>query len=293
MKNMYRRFLIVSLALLGGSSCIRNRDYIYLQSPAEKAYWDTSPLKAHKLRKAQEKMRIQDSSVFVPNEVPEEYIVQSGDILKIDIRGFDEKVNQLFNLFLAQNMNVGGLAASGGDPYFMFGYVVTDSGTVDLPVMGRIRLGGLTMTQAQAAVQGELDRYFEKAYVRVALGGIRFSVLGQVRNPGKFTVMQNRLTILEAVAQAGEIMPDADRRRVKLIRQYPSGSQIVTLDLTDRRLLESSYYFIRPNDMLIINPLRVRELGTGLTAQQSMGAVLTAISLLVNSILLYNTLRNL
>jgi len=88
-------------------------------------------------------------------------------------------------------------------------------------------------------------------------------------------------------------MPDADRRRVKLIRQYPNGSQILTLDLTDRHLLESPYYFIRPNDMLIVNPLRVRELGTGLTAQQSMGAVLTAISLLVNSILLYNTLRNL
>ena len=284
---------LMLLLLLAASSCIRNRDYIYLQSPAEKAYWDLSPLQSKSLRRAQQAIKAQDSAVFVPNEVPEEYIVQSGDILKIDIRGFDEKINQLFNLFLAQNMNVGGMAASGGDPYFMFGYVVTDSGTVDLPVMGRIRIAGLTMTQAQAAVQTELDRYFEKAYVRVALGGIRFSVLGQVRNPGKFTVMQNRLTILEAVAQAGELVPDADRRRVKLIRQYPGWSQIITLDLTDRKLLESPYYFIRPNDMLIVNPLRVRELGTGLTAQQSVGALLTAISLLVNSILLYNTLRNL
>ena len=97
MKNLFRYFLICSMFLLGATSCIRNRDYIYLQSPAEKAYWDTSPLKSKRLRQAQEKMRIQDSSVFVPNEVPEEYIVQSGDILKIDIRGFDEKVNQLFN----------------------------------------------------------------------------------------------------------------------------------------------------------------------------------------------------
>jgi polysaccharide export outer membrane protein len=68
---------------------------------------------------------------------------------------------------------------------------------------------------------------------------------------------------------------------------------VVVLDLTDQDLLKSPYYFVRPNDVIYVAPLRVREWGTGLNAQQSMGTVLTAISLLVNSILLYNTLRNL
>jgi len=111
--------------------------------------------------------------------------------------------------------------------------------------------------------------------------------------PGKFAVMQNRMTVLEALATAGELRPEANRRRVQLIRQYPGGSRVVTLDLTDRKLLESPYYFIRPNDVLYVAPMRVREWGTGITAQQSLGTVLTTISLLVNSILLYNTLRNL
>jgi polysaccharide export outer membrane protein len=286
--------LLLLLFVAGGSSCIRNRDYIYLQSPAEKAYWGTSPLKSKSLRRARTAMLSQDSQVYMPYLEPEEYLIQFNDILRVDIKSFDEKANQLFNAFTMQNIQMGSvLAQGGGDPYFMFGYTVSDSGYLDLPVLGKIMVAGMNVVQAQDAVQKEIDKYFTQGFVKLALGGIRFSVMGEVLRPGKYTVMQNRLTILEALATAGELKPEANRGRVQLIRQYPGGSRVVTLDLTDRRLLSSPYYFVRPNDVLYVAPLRVRELGSGLTAQQSMGTILTAISLLVNSILLYNTLRNL
>ena len=285
---------LVLLVLLGSSSCIRNRDYVLLQSPAEQAYWETSPLRRNQLRKAAEALRIQDSGAFVPYRDPEGYLIQFNDILRVDIKSFDEKTSQLFNAFSAQNMQMGAMGAQGGgDPYFMFGYSVDDSGYLELPVLGRLKVSGLSISQAQAAVQAEIDKYFTQAFVKLGLGGIRFSVMGEVLRPGKFAVMQNRLTVLEALATAGELRPEANRRRVQLIRQYPGGSRVVTLDLTDRKLLESPYYFVRPNDVLYVAPLRVRELGSGITAQQSLGTVLTTISLLVNSILLYNTLRNL
>ena len=285
---------LVLLALLGGSSCIRNKDYIYLQSPAEQAYWETSPLRRNQMRKAAEALRMQDSGSFVPYMNPEDYLIQFNDILRVDIKSYDEKTSLLFNAFSAQNMQMGSMAAQGGgDPYFMFGYSVDDSGYLELPVLGRLKVAGLSINQAQASVQAEIDKYFTQAFVKLGLGGIRFSVMGEVLRPGKFAVMQNRLTVLEALATAGELRPEANRRRVQLIRQYPGGSRVVTLDLTDRKLLESPYYFIRPNDVLYVAPMRVREWGTGITAQQSLGTVLTTISLLVNSILLYNTLRNL
>ena len=285
---------LVLLVLLGGSSCIRNKDYIYLQSPAEQAYWETSPLRRNQMRKAEDALRNGDSAVFVPYRDPEDYLIQPNDILRVDIKSFDEKTTLLFNAFSAQNMQMGGMAAQGGgDPYFMFGYSVNDSGYLELPVLGRLKVAGLSINQAQALVQAEIDKYFTQAFVKLGLGGIRFSVMGEVLRPGKFAVMQNRLTVLEALATAGELRPEANRRRVQLIRQYPGGSRVVSLDLTDRQLLESPYYFIRPNDVLDVAPMRVREWGTGITAQQSLGTVLTTISLLVNSILLYNTLRNL
>jgi len=283
------------LVLAGmATSCVRNRDYIYLQSPTEKAYWDASPLKSKSQRKALKAMQAADSSVFVPYLDPEEYLLQFNDILRVDIKSFDDKANQLFNAFNSQNINMGGMmAGQGGDPYFLFGYSVDDSGYLELPVLGKIKVVGKTILQAQAAVQKEIDKYFTEAYVKLGIGGIRFSVMGEVLRPGKYTVMQNRLTLLEALANAGELQPDANRRRVQLIRQYPGGSRVVVLDLTDRNLLASPYYFVRPNDVIYVAPLRVRELGTGLTAQQSMGTLLTAISLLINSILLYRTLSGL
>jgi polysaccharide export outer membrane protein len=286
---------LVLLVLLGGSSCIRNKDYVLLQSPAEQAYWETSPLRRNQMRKAAEALRIQDSGSFVPYQEPEGYLIQPNDILRVDIKSFDEKTNILFNAFSGQNMLMGGGGSSqgGGDPYFMFGYSVDDSGYLELPVLGRLKVSGLSINQAQASVQAEIDNYFTQAFVKLGLGGIRFSVMGEVLRPGKFAIMQNRLTVLEALATAGELRPEANRRRVQLIRQYPGGSRVVNLDLTDRKLLESPYYFIRPNDVLYVAPMRIREWGTGITAQQSFGTALTAISLLVNSILLYNTLRNL
>jgi polysaccharide export outer membrane protein len=284
------------LLLLAGlaSSCVRNRDYIYLQNPSEQAYWETSPLRSQRLKKARQTMSLRDSSAYLPYQNPEDYLIQMNDILRVDIKSFDEKTNQLFNAFNTQNVQMSGnMALSGGDPFFMTGYTVDDSGYLELPVLGKIALLGLTVQRAQNRVQKEVDRYFTEAFVKISLGGIRFSVMGEVLRPGKFSVMQNRVTILEAVASAGDLKPDANRRRVQLIRQYPGGSRVVVLDLTNQNLLTSPYYFVRPNDLIYVSPLRVRELGTGLNAQQSMGAILTAISLLVNSILLYNTLRNL
>jgi polysaccharide export outer membrane protein len=285
---------LLLVLLLAGSSCVRNRDYIYLQNPSEQAYWETSPLRGQRLKKARQNMSLRDSAAYLPYQNPEDYLIQMNDILRVDIKSFDEKANQLFNAFNTQNVQMGGiLAQGGGDPFFMFGYSVDDSGYLELPVLGKIPLVGLTVLQAQNRVQKEVDRYFTEAFVKISLGGIRFSVMGEVLRPGKYAVMQNRLSLLEAVATAGDLKPDANRRRVQLIRQYPGGSRVVVLDLTDQNLLKSPYYFVRPNDVIYVAPLRVRELGTGLNAQQSMGTILTAISLLVNSILLYNTLRNL
>jgi len=285
---------LVLLVLLVGTSCIRNRDYVLLQSPAEKAYWETSPLRRSQMRKAEDALRNGDSAVFVPYRDPEKYLIQFNDILRVEIRSYDEKANQIFNNALGQQqMMGGGMMMAGGDPFFFFGNPVNDSGYLDLPVVGAIKVSGLSLEQAQRQVQAQIDKYFSQVFVRVTFGGIRFAVMGEVRNPNKFVAMQNRLTVLEALSMAGGPLPEGNRRRVQLIRQYPGGSRVVYLDLTDRSLLESPYYFVRPNDVLHVTPLRVREWGTGITAQQSMGTVLTAISLLVNSILLYNTLRNL
>jgi polysaccharide export outer membrane protein len=219
------------------------------------------------------------------------YKIQYNDVLKIDIKSFDVEATKLFNAFEG-NSRMNGMIQN-GDPYYMFGYTVDDSGYVELPVIGKILLVDLTTDQAKLRVQAEVDRYFAGAYVSVNIGGVRFAVLGEVNRPGKYVVLQNRLTILEALANAGDLNAIANRKEVRIIRQYPTGSEVITLDLTRRDLMTSPHYLIRPNDLIYVQPLKVREFGTGVTGQQTLSTILASVSLLLNSILIYNTLVNL
>jgi polysaccharide export outer membrane protein len=259
--------LLLSFVLLS-SSCVRNKNFILLQTQEPTT-----------------------DSTFYTLQRGSIYKIQYNDVLKIDIKSFDVEATKLFNAFEG-NARMNGIIQN-GDPYYMFGYTVDDSGYVELPVIGKILLVDLTTDQAKLRVQAEVDRYFAGAYVSVNIGGVRFAVLGEVNRPGKYVVLQNRLTILEALANAGDLNAIANRKEVRIIRQYPTGSEVITLDLTRRDLMTSPHYLIRPNDLIYVQPLKVREFGTGVTGQQTLSTVLASMSLILNSILIYNTLVNL
>jgi polysaccharide export outer membrane protein len=121
------------------------------------------------------------------------------------------------------------------------------------------------------------------------LGGIRYSALGEFRRPGKFVVLQERMTIFEAIANAGDLNTIAKRDEVMLIRQYPDGTKIHRINLNDRQIIASPYYFIQPNDQLYVEPMKVREVGSGENAAQSL---LLFTSILTTGLLLINLLTN-
>lgn len=266
------KMLLVLFCSIGylGTSCVRNKDYIYLQS------------------------KEQTDSVFVKYSKIPEYYIQYNDILKVTIKSIDTKADNLFNLYanMNMNMNMGGQGGQAGDPFYMIGYSVDNEGMVNIPVLGKVLVRGLTIEGARIRIQTEVDKFFNGAFVNVQIGGIRYSLLGEVSRPGKYTVLQDRLTILEALAQGGDLNTVANRHEVQIIRQTPDGAHIVKIDLTDRDLIASPYYFIRPNDVIYIQPLKAREYGTGLTAQQTLQTVVLSISLLVNTVLLYDRLIN-
>lgn len=263
-KNLW---LYSLLLLVLGSSCVRNKDYIYLQSQ-EKA-----------------------DSVFVAYSKIPEYFIQFNDVLRVTIKSVDPKVSELFNLYGNVNMNMGAQAAQAGDPFYMIGYPVDDKGEVNIPVIGKVLVRGLTVEQARDKIQTEVDKFLNGAYINVQIGGIRYALLGEVSRPGKYTVLQDRLTIFEALAQGGDLNTVANRHEVQIIRQFPDGAQVVKLDLTKRDIIKSPYYFIRPNDVIYVQPLKARELGTGLTAQQTLQTIVLSVTLLVNTILLYERLQ--
>jgi polysaccharide export outer membrane protein len=140
----------------------------------------------------------------------------------------------------------------------------------------------MTLEEVRILVENEIKTYVtSEIFVRVKLGGIRFSSLGEFRRPGKYVVLQDRLTIFEAIAQAGDMTTVAKRDEILLIRQYPEGTRIHRINLNDRQIVKSPFYFIQPNDQIYAEPLKVREVGAGDSSAQTIALVISSVTAMV------------
>lgn len=226
------------------------------------------------------------SGELIPYDV-DEYRLQFNDVVDVTMKTTSAELNEILQVNNAEApiRNMGGL--NSGDIFFLNGYTVDSDGFVDLPLVGEIKIVGMNVKEAKLAIEEKLKKYILKDnyYVRVRLGGIRYSALGEFNHPGKFTVLQNRVTIFEAIANAGDMTTVAKRREVHLVRQYPEGVKTHTVDLLNDKIMESEFFFIRPNDMIYAEPMKVKQLGTGMTFAQSFQlalSVITAVVLIVS-----------
>lgn len=181
------------------------------------------------------------------------YRLQTGDVLSIKVQSVQPALNDMFNVTSGQYIQ-------NGDPGNLFasGYSVDETGTIALPTMGRLKVGGLTVEETQLLVQKEVARFMREANVVVKLTSFKLTILGEVRAPGRYFVYNSQATVLEALGMAGDLTEFGNRTNMKLIRQTPKGSEVVLLDLTDPELLHSKYYYLLPNDALYVEPMKAR-----------------------------------
>ncbi|TNE78954.1 MAG: sugar transporter [Bacteroidetes bacterium] len=262
------KFLGLSLlAVFLLHSCVPNKKIIYLQ--------DTN-----------------NSTDTLYQVQPNDYRLQKGDLIGIDVKLATS--NPALKELFAQSQNNRSMQAGvqgGGDIYYMTGFVVDDSGFVDVPVIGKVLVEGKNIFETDNAIQAAFDAYLDNVFITVRFGGLRYSVLGEVRKPGKFVVLQNRMTIFEALANAGDLTDIAKRQEVRVIRQYPQGTQIHTINLLDEKLISSPLYYVQPNDVIYVEPLKIRALGTGATGLQTLQAVVTAVSAITTTLALIRLLQ--
>ncbi|MCF1750134.1 polysaccharide biosynthesis/export family protein [Mariniradius sp. RY-2] len=239
----------------------------------------------------------QDQNAFSLGEMVnsqfEEYLLQYNDVVEINIKTPDPLLNQMFDInssgasSMGGRMMMGGMM-NGGDIFYLSGYTLNDEGFVELPVLGKFKLVGLTADQAKELIEKELEKIVrgEDNFVRVRLGGIRYSALGEFARPGKYTILQNRVTIFEAIANAGDLTVTAKRDNIMLIRQYPEGSKVHRINLNHKEIMTSDFYFLRPNDMIYAEPMKVREIGTGVTLLQTTQLLISLVTVIL---LVYTT----
>jgi polysaccharide export outer membrane protein len=231
MKKVPALFLKKGLILLLGASllwsCVPVKRIRYLQNP-----------KDQKEAKAE----------FQNPESPE-YLVHKGDNLYIKVNALEDKNNYFDDPGSANNY----YTESG---IYLNSYTVNDSGYVEFPLIGKVMVDKLTIVQIQKVLQAKVNDYIKNTVVIIKLANFRISMLGEFRNPGKYVVYQDKINIFEAIAMAGDMTDFARRDKVLLLRQSEKGVKTYRLNLNDNSLLQSEFYFLMPNDMVYVEPIK-------------------------------------
>ncbi|MCB0763345.1 MAG: polysaccharide biosynthesis/export family protein [Flavobacteriales bacterium] len=182
-----------------------------------------------------------------------EYRIQVNDVLTIRVLGLDEATSRFFNV--ESQANAMGMSDAA---LYVNGFSVDKNGQVQLPTVGKVKVQGLTVGEAQDLLQRKINEYFTNATIIMKMVSFRVSVLGDVGRPGAYFVYNNQITLLEALALAGGPNEYADKTHVTLMRQSDRGVQALYVDLSNTEVLSSEYYYLLPNDVVYVPTLKAR-----------------------------------
>ena len=238
---MIRIWFLLGLALVLFNACVPAKKLVYLQNGDELKHKKEVP---------------KDSILRSHHLSITEYRIQPLDILSVGFETLSDE-NDAFD-FLSkiapQNRFGGGVGANTAAS----GLVVNSDGDIEFAVLGKIKVSGLTVFQAQETIAKVASKFIPDVVVRVRMLNFRFTVLGEVNGEKTVTSTNTRLTMMEAIGLVGGLGELADRSNVKVIRQNGSKVDIFYVDLLKEPYLTSPYFYVQQNDILIVPPIKQR-----------------------------------
>jgi polysaccharide export outer membrane protein len=252
------KILFISLFPILLASCVTSKKVNLLQEPNDK----TIPSYA-------------DTLNF------EDYKIRIGDQLYINVYSIDEKTSKLFNSggqnSYLMRQQVGAYSSSD-----LYTYLVLEDGTIDFPMVGNLKVRNLTTHEVKVLLEKELStflkNYQDYALVSVDVNIVQrgYSIISE-RGTGYFQIQKEKLTIFEALAQAGDIGDWSDRSKVRIVREIEGQTKVITFDVRSKDIINSEYYYIEPNDVIYIQKLKGQALGIS-NAATTVSIVATTLS---------------
>ncbi|MBN2165357.1 MAG: polysaccharide export protein [Marinilabiliaceae bacterium] len=233
MRNIIR-LIIVLLFSSFFFSCVPLKETIYLQGDLSKKLKDIDEL-------------------YQPEKT--DYLVKPNDILYIKVSSLDERTSA----FLNPNSGFVQLPESATAMNLM-GYRVDIDGSIDFPFIGKIFVSGLSLSKVQEKLHLAVSKYIDQSSVTVKLLNDNVTVLGEVTRPGRFPLAGEEINILEAISLAGETTDYSNKRKVRLIRRDGDSYQMVIVNTLDEKIMFSPYYYLRPGDIIYVEPRRLKSL---------------------------------
>ena len=214
---------LLSLLLLT-SSCVTQQDWVYFQGESA----------------AQEKVQ-----AF-------ELRYQANDLLSINVSALDMDAVRPFNLFVASPNTSNKLSLTGQQQ--LQTYLVDENGEINFPVLGKLTLGGMSRNEAIAFLENKLQAYIKDPIVTLRLTNFKISILGEVNKPGTYTITNEQVSLPQALALAGDLSITGKRANLLLLREEGGLLTKNYIDLRSDALFDSPYYFLKPNDVLYVEP---------------------------------------
>jgi len=178
--------------------------------------------------------------------------IQVNDILAIGVTAADVRATEAFNQSSVYETR------QSQDGSFRVTYTVDQNGFIDFPVLGKVKLAGLTRTQAIDELRNKLAQYIKDPGVNLTFQNFRISVLGEVQKPGSFTLPNERVSILEAISMAGDLTIQGVRKNIMVIREHDGVKETHRIDLTSRDALDSPVYYLAQNDVVYVEPNKTK-----------------------------------
>lgn len=205
-------------------------------------------------------------------------ILKVDDKLRIQVGGLDQEALAPFQFFYspsstggAMNNNLNNSAPT---------YLIDINGNINFPILGFVQLAGKTRLDAILYLQNQLDQYVEKPIVLMEIVNFKFSILGQVKAPGVYPVLTDRFTIFEAIAEAGDLQINGQRKNVLVIREKNEKRIEYRLDLTNKNCYNSPAFYICQNDVVYVEPnLSATIQGTNFQTYTQLGTSVISIFL--------------
>jgi len=260
-----KKFLTFAFLAVLFISCIPNKDLIYFQG---------DPSESESLKKLQD----------------EPYKLQVNDMLDIQIKSSDEKLVELFQPTTLDNNN--NVRYTRESIYFT-AYSIDKHGNIRLPYIGEINVLGYTSSEVREKIEKEFEAYFKNpddVFITVKLAGVRFTVLGEVKSTGTKVIYLNQVSLVDAIAEAGDITIVGNRKKVTIFRKNIDGTKRYDINMLDVSTFDSDNFIIQSNDIIYVEPLKQKSWGTGTSGMQTITSLIAVLSLITTTILLVNAL---
>ena len=228
MKNHYLVISIISFIFI--TSCASRKDLVYFQD---------EPLEA---------------GLLVSE--PEQLIYKPDDILTINVSALDPDTVRPFNLpVVANNTNIGLNAQA---QLQVQTYLVDYDGNIQFPVLGALKVEGLTRTELTSLLTEKISTYVNDPIINVRLANFTITIIGEVSSPGTFTIQDERITLLEALGMANDLTIFGARKNVLIIREVDGKKKFANVDLTSIKTVNSPVYYLQQNDVIYVEPNKAR-----------------------------------